>query len=103
MPARRKSEPNDKNKDSSANLGFEAKFWLLADKLQNNMDAAEPSGARLPKGSPEDERGGANQYKHVVLGLIFLKYISDTFEEHLQSLQAQQVVLVCAASIRAPN
>ncbi len=42
------------SKDSSANLGFEAKLWLAADKLRNNMDAAE--------------------YKHVVLGLIFLKY-----------------------------
>ena len=46
---------------SAANLGFEAKLWLTADKLRNNMDAAE--------------------YKHVVLGLIFLKYISDAFEE----------------------
>nr|ART37330.1 E286 [uncultured bacterium] len=51
-----------KKSDSTANLGFEAKLWLTADKLRNNMDAAE--------------------YKHVVLGLIFLKYISDTFEEH---------------------
>lgn len=51
---------------SSANLGFEAKLWLAADKLRNNMDAAE--------------------YKHVVLGLIFLKYISDTFEEHRAKL-----------------
>ena len=50
-----------KNNDSAANLGFEAKLWLAADKLRNNMDAAE--------------------YKHVVLGLIFLKYISDAFEE----------------------
>ncbi|MFM9969391.1 MAG: N-6 DNA methylase [Burkholderiales bacterium] len=48
--------------DTSANLGFEAKLWLAADKLRNNMDAAE--------------------YKHVVLGLIFLKYISETFDEH---------------------
>ena len=55
-----------KNSDSSANLGFEAKLWLTADKLRNNMDAAE--------------------YKHVVLGLIFLKYISDTFEEHRAKL-----------------
>ncbi len=47
--------------DGTANLGFEAKLWLAADKLRNNMDAAE--------------------YKHVVLGLIFLKYISDAFEE----------------------
>ena len=42
-------------------LGFEKKLWLAADKMRNNMDAAE--------------------YKHVVLGLIFLKYISDSFEE----------------------
>jgi type I restriction enzyme M protein len=52
----------------TANLGFEAKLWLLADKLRNNMDAAE--------------------YKHVVLGLIFLKYISDSFEEHRAKLLA---------------
>src|SRR3989440_3624335 len=50
------------NRDSSANIGFEAKLWLAADKLRSNMDAAE--------------------YKHVVLGLVFLKYISDSFEEH---------------------
>jgi len=56
------------SKDSSANLGFEAKLWLAADKLRNNMDAAE--------------------YKHVVLGLIFLKYISDSFEEHHAKLIA---------------
>jgi len=47
---------------NSANIGFEAKLWLAADKLRNNMDAGE--------------------YKHVVLGLIFLKYISDSFDEH---------------------
>ncbi len=57
-----------KNKDSTANLGFEAKLWLAADKLRCNMDAAE--------------------YKHVVLGLIFLKYISDAFEEHHPTLLA---------------
>jgi type I restriction enzyme M protein len=55
-----------KKPDSSATIGFEAKLWLTADKLRNNMDAAE--------------------YKHVVLGLIFLKYISDTFEEHRAKL-----------------
>ncbi len=46
--------------DSSVNLGFESRgggIWLTADKLRNNMDAAE--------------------YKHVVLGLIFFKYIAD--------------------------
>ncbi len=57
-----------KSESSGANLGFEAKLWLAADKLRNNMDAAE--------------------YKHVVLGLIFLKYISDTFEEHRAKLVA---------------
>ena len=46
--------------DRAAILGFEAKLWAAADALRNNMDAAE--------------------YKHVVLGLIFLKYISDAFE-----------------------
>ena len=54
------------NETSTATIGFEAKLWLIADKLRNNMDAAE--------------------YKHVVLGLIFLKYISDTFEEHRAKL-----------------
>jgi type I restriction enzyme M protein len=56
------------SKQSGANLGFEAKLWLTADKLRNNMDAAE--------------------YKHIVLGLIFLKYISDTFDEHHAKLVA---------------
>ena len=57
-------------KDTQAALGFEAKLWLAADKLRNNMDAAE--------------------YKHVVLGLIFLKYISDAFEAHRAKLVAGQ-------------
>jgi type I restriction-modification system DNA methylase subunit len=59
---------SSKPADSTATIGFEAKLWLAADKLRNNMDAAE--------------------YKHVVLGLIFLKYISDTFEEHRAKLLA---------------
>jgi type I restriction enzyme M protein len=54
---------------SSANLGFEATLWAAADKLRNNMDAAE--------------------YKHVVLGLIFLKYISDAFEERRRQILAE--------------
>ncbi|MEW6061225.1 MAG: class I SAM-dependent DNA methyltransferase [Bacteroidota bacterium] len=48
--------------NNGANLGFENELWRAADALRSNMDAAE--------------------YKHVVLGLIFLKYISDAFEEH---------------------
>ena len=59
----------DKNGTSTANLGFEAKLWAAADALRNNMDAAE--------------------YKHVVLGLIFLKYISDAFEAKHAELDAQ--------------
>lgn len=51
---------NSKTSNASP-LGFETKLWQAADKLRNNMDAAE--------------------YKHVVLGLIFLKYVSDAFEE----------------------
>ena len=49
-------------------LGFEATLWQAADKLRGNLDAAE--------------------YKHVILGLIFLKYISDTFEEKRAALAA---------------
>lgn len=48
-------------------LGFEEKLWSAADKMRNNMDAGE--------------------YKHVVLGLVFLKYISDSFEEKHSALQ----------------
>lgn len=54
---------------NGANLGFEATLWAAADKLRGHMDAAE--------------------YKHVVLGLIFLKYISDAFEERHAHLQTE--------------
>ena len=47
--------------DSGATVGYEAELWQMANTLRGSMDAAE--------------------YKHVVLGLIFLKYISDAFEE----------------------
>src|SRR3989454_1019550 len=46
---------------NGATVGYEAELWRMADALRGSMDAAE--------------------YKHVVLGLIFLKYISDAFEE----------------------
>jgi len=52
---------------NGANLGFEEKLWQAADKLRSNMDAAE--------------------YKHVVLGLMFLKYISDAFKEVYEELK----------------
>jgi len=50
-----------KNKSNGATLDFQSQLWAAADKLRGHMDASE--------------------YKHVVLGLIFLKYISDSFEE----------------------
>jgi type I restriction enzyme M protein len=56
--------------DASATNGLEAKLWQAADALRNNMDAAE--------------------YKHVVLGLVFLKYISDAFEAKHGELASQK-------------
>jgi type I restriction enzyme M protein len=59
------------NRNSNgADLGFEDALWRAADALRSNMDAAE--------------------YKHVVLGLIFLKYISDAFEEEHARLDAER-------------
>lgn len=55
--------------NGNGDLSFASKLWQAADKLRNNMDAAE--------------------YKHVVLGLIFLKYISDAFEERYQELDSE--------------
>ncbi len=56
--------------NNTSTVDFEAKLWAAADALRNNMDAAE--------------------YKHVVLGLIFLKYISDAFEAKHAELEAQR-------------
>src|SRR5438552_5897604 len=56
---------NAKN-GTAANLGFEEKLWAAADKMRGHMDPAE--------------------YKHVALGLIFLKYISDAFDERQRQL-----------------
>ena len=50
-----------KHRGSGTTVGYEAKLWAMANTLRGSMDAAE--------------------YKHVALGLIFLKYISDAFEE----------------------
>lgn len=57
-----------KNRERTGSLGFEAKLWEAADLLRNNMDPAE--------------------YKHVVLGLLFLKYIEDAFDERREELRA---------------
>ncbi|MFN7226433.1 MAG: N-6 DNA methylase [Holosporales bacterium] len=58
------------NKASPATLGFEAHLWAAADKMRGHMDPSE--------------------YKHVALGLIFLKYISDAFEEKHALLNAEK-------------
>ena len=50
----------------TANIGFEKQIWDAACVLRGNIDASE--------------------YKSVVLGLIFLKYISDRFEEKFKEL-----------------
>lgn len=63
-----RGKKGNKNRNG-ANLGFEQTLWLAADKLRGNMDAAD--------------------YKHVVLGLIFLKYISDAFQERFNELKAE--------------
>lgn len=55
-----------KKTDNTAEIGFEEQIWKAADKLRGNLDASE--------------------YKNVVLGLIFLKYISDKFEQRYQEL-----------------
>ena len=55
---------------TGANVGYEAELWRMADALRGSMDAAE--------------------YKHVVLGLIFLKYISDAFAEKHAALEAEK-------------
>src|SRR5690606_17870764 len=55
---------------------LEKQLWKAADKLRKNIDAAE--------------------YKHIVLGLIFLKYISDAFEEFHQKLLKGEGDYACA-------
>jgi len=69
MSARTRTTKPQSSKNG-ATLGFEAKLWAAADALRGSMDAAE--------------------YKHVVLGLIFLKYISDAFVEYHAQLVADR-------------
>ena len=66
-----KRRNNSETADTTgATVGYEAQLWQMADSLRGSMDAAE--------------------YKHVVLGLIFLKYISDAFEEQHARLKAEK-------------
>jgi type I restriction enzyme M protein len=66
MPKQR----NAAQKANGATIGYEAQLWQMADALRGSMDAAE--------------------YKHVVLGPIFLKYISDAFEELYGRLETER-------------
>jgi HsdM N-terminal domain len=61
--------PRKQASTNGATLGFEATLWAAADKLRSHMDASE--------------------YKHVVLRLVFLKYISDAFDRRRAELQAE--------------
>jgi type I restriction enzyme M protein len=65
---------------NGANLGFENKLWQAADALKGGLDAAE--------------------YKHVVLGLIFLKYVSDAFDRRFQEIKKE---LDCGADPEDPD
>ena len=70
MARANKNDQQKTNNHTGANVGYEAELWQMADALRGSMDAAE--------------------YKHVVLGLIFLKYISDAFEEQHGKLEAEK-------------
>ncbi len=54
---------------ATVNLGFEDQLWKMADKLRGNIESSD--------------------YKHVILGLVFLKYISDSFDERYNKLVAE--------------
>ena len=69
-PRKQKAEDGGAATAQGATTGYEAELWRMADALRGSMDAAE--------------------YKHVVLGLIFLKYISDAFEERHAQLEREQ-------------
>ncbi|MBI4653785.1 MAG: type I restriction-modification system subunit M N-terminal domain-containing protein [Nitrospirae bacterium] len=73
----------NKKKSNGGNLGFEEKLWQAADKMRGHMDPAE--------------------YKHVVLGLIFLKYISDAFKERHTWLVGQVSEPKSEYYVKKPN
>ena len=65
-----KGQPKAPSETGGATTGYESDLWRMSDALRGSMDAAE--------------------YKHVVLGLIFLKYISDAFEERRVVLEGER-------------
>jgi len=68
MPVKKNTKAKNNN---GATLGIENELWEAADKLRGHLDAAE--------------------YKSVVLGLIFLKYISDMFEQVRERVEKEAV------------
>ena len=69
-PKNSQADPGTNTDTHGATTGYEAELWQMADTLRGSMDAAE--------------------YKHVVLGLLFLKYISDAFEERHALLESER-------------
>ena len=69
MTTTRKRKPKTQQTNTPA-TDYKSEYWKMADTLRGSMDAAE--------------------YKHVVLGLIFLKYISDAFEEAYAKLELEK-------------
>lgn len=67
--ATQKSNKSKSSNGNGANLGFDVELFKTADKIHGNLEPAE--------------------YKHIVLGLVFLKYISDAFEARLDGLQQE--------------
>ena len=70
MTTTRRRQPKSQPVTKGADTDYRSELWRMADALRGSMDAAE--------------------YKHVVLGLIFLKYISDAFEEAYAQLEAER-------------
>ena len=70
VPQRRTASGANTELSSGARTDYTSELWRMADALRGSMDAAE--------------------YKHVVLGLIFLKYISDAFEEAHAQLETER-------------
>ena len=70
MTTARRRSPRSQGEVEGVETDYRPELWKMADALRGSMDAAE--------------------YKHVVLGLIFLKYISDAFEEAYVKLEAER-------------
>ncbi len=66
----RTAKPNDRPRKNGGDLDFAAELFKAADKMRGNLEPSE--------------------YKHVALGLIFLKYISDAFEAHRAKLAKEE-------------